>query len=1083
MRAAFFEPNPITNKSQRGNMTSLEVTGRGAALALLCVLACFIPPALAQTETGTIRGSVIDPAGAVVPNASVRLIDVDRGSQTQVATGNGGFYTFANVRPGHYRMEAEKSGFKLVRLTGITVNVQDNLDQNFRLDVGAVSDSISVEANAVNVNETDGTVSTLVDRTFADNLPLNGRGFQTLIMLTPGVVVTTASRVDQGQFSVNGQRADANYFSVDGVSANFGVTGFFPLNQSAGGALPALSPTGGTNSLVSVDAMEEFRVQTSSFAPEFGRMPGGQISIATRSGTNRYHGTLFEYFRNGALDTNDWFANFNHLPKPEEHQNEFGGVFGGPIFKDKTFFFFSYEGLRLRQPFTAESLVPDVASRLQAPAAMQPFLNAYPMPNGGASGPGVAEFNASYSNPSSLDAYSIRVDQIIGSKFNLFGRYSYSPSSLGQRNAPFTVTTLNTRDLISSAIHTFTVGLTQAINPLINNEVRMNYSNHRLATKVVVDSFGGAVLLPDSLLFPGGFSSIDSAFLFDIIGVGEYGQGKLGTDEQRQLNLIDNLSLTKRGHQLKFGVDYRWLSPFSSPFSYRQFAAFSGVACPPQPPCTGYALSGTVPGATTTALFAQPSAFQSNALLSQNFSFYGQDTWKITPRITVTYGLRWDINPALKGKNSANDPFTVVGLDSPANLALAPRGTPLYQTTYGNVAPRVGFAYQLNENPNWGTVFRAGFGIFYDVGSGSLGAVSSSFPYEADKFLSAAPFPLSPEDAAPVPFSVDSPVSTIFVANPHLKLPRTYQWNAALEQSLGNSQSVSLTYVGAVGRDLLRVTNLFNPNSDFQAVAVTDNTATSDYQALQAKFERRLSHGFQVLASYTWSHSIDIASTDASTNSSTPRSIASAQIDRGNSDFDIRHSFTAGVTYDLPFPGLNKVARATLAGWSVNSFVLARSAPPVNVVGRTFFAEGVALAPRPNVNPGVPLEIHGGQYPGGKILNSAAFTVTPAGEQGDFGRNVLRGFGAAQLDLGIQRRFHIAERVALSFRAEFFNIFNHPNFGNPNNLLTSPPSPLFGHSTQTLANSVGSGGANGGLNPLYQIGGPRSVQLTLKLQF
>jgi hypothetical protein len=446
----------------------------------------------------------------------------------------------------------------------------------------------------------------------------------------------------------------------------------------------------------------------------------------------------------------------------------------------------------------------------------------------------------------------------------------------------------------------------------------------------------------------------------------------------------------------------------------------------------------------------------------------------------VTYGLRWDINPALKGKNSANDPFTVVGLENPANLALAPRGTLLYQTTYGNLAPRVGFAYQLNENPNRGAVLRGGFGIFYDLGAGSLGVVSSSFPYATNKFLSDVTFPLSAEDGAPAPFSVDPPVSSISVADLHLKLPRTYQWNVAIEQSLGNSQSLSLTYVGAVGRDLLRVTNLFNPNSDFQAVAVTDNTATSDYHALQAKFERRLSRGFQALASYTWSHSIDIASTDASTTFSTPGSIASAQIDRGNSDFDIRHSFTAGVTYDLPSFGSNKVVRATLGGWSVNSFVLARSAPPVNIVGRTFFADGVTLAPRPNVNSGVPLELHGTQYPGDKIFNSAAFTAAPAGEQGDFGRNVLRGFGAAQLDLGIQRRFHITEQVGLSFRAEFFNIFNHPNFGNPNNFLTSP---LFGHSTQTLANSLGAGGANGGLNPLYQIGGPRSIQLALKLQF
>jgi hypothetical protein len=208
--------------------------------------------------------------------------------------------------------------------------------------------------------------------------------------------------------------------------------------------------------------------------------------------------------------------------------------------------------------------------------------------------------------------------------------------------------------------------------------------------------------------------------------------------------------------------------------------------------------------------------------------------------------------------------------------------------------------------------------------------------------------------------------------------------------------------------------------------------------------------------------------------------IANPQIDRGNSDFDIRHSFTAGVTYDLPSPGAQKFVKAVLGGWSLDSFVLARSAPPVDVVGAVFNAGGVTLSPRPNVNPGVPLELHGTQFPGGKIFNRAAFTATPAGQQGNFGRNVLRGFGASQADIGLRRQFHVTERVSLRFRAEFFNILNHPNFGNPVNALTSP---LFGRSTQTLASSLGSGGANGGLNPLYQIGGPRSIQFALKLQF
>src|SRR6202008_26966 len=273
-----------------------------------------------------------------------------------------------------------------------------------------------------------------------ENLPLNGRSFQALISLTPGVVVTATRFDDQGQFSVNGQRADANYFTVDGVSANFGVTGLLQMVQTASGALPALSAAGGTNSLVSADAMQEFRIQTSSFAPEFGRTSGGQISIVTRSGTNRFHGTLFEYFRNDVLDAKDWFVNFNHLRKPAERQNDFGGVVGGPVFKDKTFFFFSYEGLRLRQPVTQTTAVPDAASRQLAPADMQPFLNAYPVANGTAISPGLAQFNASYSNPSSLDAYSIRLDHIISSKLSLFARYDYAPSDLDQRGAPFTLT-------------------------------------------------------------------------------------------------------------------------------------------------------------------------------------------------------------------------------------------------------------------------------------------------------------------------------------------------------------------------------------------------------------------------------------------------------------------------------------------------------------------------------------------------------------------------------------------------------------------------------------------------------------------
>jgi hypothetical protein len=1024
----------------------------------------------AQSSNASLSGRIADPAKALLVDAKVRAVSAGTNVRYETTTNGSGEYHLPNLPPDTYRIEIEKSGFKKLIKPGVVLHVQDTLEIDFEMTVGFVSEAVTVEAGAPLVNTESAAVSTVVNRALVENLPLNGRSFQTLIALTPGVVLTATAFNDQGQFSVNGQRADANYFTVDGASANFGVTGFIAMMQSASGSLPALSASGGTNSLVSVDAVQEFRVQTSSFAPEFGRTPGGQVSIVTRSGTNAFHGTLFEYFRNDVLDARDWFVNFNKLPKPAERQNDFGGVFGGPVLKDRTFFFFSYEGLRLRQPSSLQTAVPDAASRQQAPAAIRPYLNAFPVANGPALGPGLAQFSAGFSNPSTLDAYSIRLDHVAASRLSLFGRYNYSPSGLDQRGPSFSSgRVLSATNSLLSSVHTGTVGFTHTVNPAISNEVRANYSNHRVGVKFVADNFGGAVPLPDTLFFPPGYSSANSNFILIIAGAGQYVQGKQGTSEQRQVNLVDNLSVTKGGHQMKFGADYRWLAPFSSPAAYRQFVQFSGMTASP-----GGALSGA-------ASFAQASAFQTNALLSQNFSLYGQDTWKITPRLTVTYGLRWDVNPPLRGKNPANDPFTVTGLNNPATMTLAARGTPLYQTTYGNVAPRFGLAYQLRARPDWGTALRAGFGVFYDLGQGSLGGVSSFFPYLANKNFSPGQFPLNPQNAAPPAFNTNPPVNSILIADPHLRLPRTYQWNVALEQSVGSNQSLSATYVGAVGRDLLRIINLFNMNPNFQSVALTDNTATSDYHALQLKFQRRLSSGLQALASYSWAHSIDIASTDAlATNINTPGQISGANVDRGNSNFDVRHSFNAGVTYDLPSPVSQKFVKAILGGWSLDSFVFARSAPPVNVVGASFFAAGTQLAPRPNVKPGVPLELYGGQFPGGKIFNRAAFTAAPAGTQGNFGRNVLRGFGAWQADIALQRQLHVNERVSLRFRAEFFNIFNHPNFGNPVNTL---PSPLFGRSTQTLAASLGSGGANGGLNPLYQVGGPRSIQFALRLQF
>ena len=380
-------------------------------------------------------------------------------------TNGSGIYAIPSLPPGRYRLVVRKDGFKGIDKTDITLNVQDILEQNFSLEIGSTSETVTVSGAGNNINTTDASVSTVVDRQFVENIPLNGRSFQTLIMLTPGTVLSTASG-SQGQFSISGQRGDSNYVTVDGASADIGATAYRGIGQYGTGSIPGATVQGGTSALVSVDAMEEFRIQTSSFAPEFGRSPGGQISIATRSGSNQFHGTLFDYFRNDALDANNWFADNSGLRKPAERQNDFGGVVGGPIIRDKTFFFFSYEGLRLRQPLTSTVTVPSLASRQAAVSQIQPFLNAYPVPNGVVQTNGTAKFAASYSNPSTEDVYSIRVDHTINSRLTLFGRYSNAPSTAVSRLS----TMLSVTNPLNVNTQTATAGLTLIASPSISNE-------------------------------------------------------------------------------------------------------------------------------------------------------------------------------------------------------------------------------------------------------------------------------------------------------------------------------------------------------------------------------------------------------------------------------------------------------------------------------------------------------------------------------------------------------------------------------------------------------------------------------------
>ena len=1036
----------------------------------------------AQSPNGSIRGIVLDPDTKSIPGAEVIVVNDATGVKYVTSTNAEGIYAVENLLPGPYRIQVSKFGFKGIIKPDIILNVQDALSLNFTLPIGASSIVVTVEGGAPLVNTTDASVSTVVDRQFAENLPLNGRSFQSLINLAPGVVVTASNYADGGQFSVNGQRPSSNYWMVDGVGANIGVgvnPTLYPGNGLSG-ALGSFSAMGGTNSLVSVDAMQEFRIQTSTYAPEFGRTPGGQISIATRSGTNQFHGTLFDYLRNDALDANDWFANRHRLPKPEERQNDLGGTVSGPIRKEKTFFFFSYEGLRLRLPAVGETTVPDLAARKSAIASLELYLSAYPVPNGPDNlATGAAQFNASYSNSSSLDAYSLRLDHKLSNAVTLFGRYAYSPSEITVRGTGGSFS-LNTVSPTRIAIQTATIGTTWTMSPTVSNDLRFNYSHVDASSYSVLDNFGGAVV-PSTLPFPPSISSKNGQLFFGIFSLqqGYLEDGQTGRNLQRQINVVDSVSMQKGAHALKFGFDFRRLSPIFGPFQYEQAALFDSVSSA----ADGQLLEG---------------AAQSNlrpTLLFRNLGVYAQDSWRMLRRLTVTYGLRWDIDFVPSTISGPSFPaVTGFNLADLTNLALAPAGAPPYRTTYGNVAPRVGAAYVARGSQNSETVVRAGFGVFYDLASAQFGTLigTNHYPFGNIALQIGGTFPLDASAAAPPPIVPPTAANqgTLYAFDPRLELPYTLEWNVAVEQGLGKAQSVSVSYLGASGNRLLQTVNLQAPNPNLFAAQLLTGLGDSHYNAAQVQFQRRLTHGLQAVASYTFSHSIDTGSagSDAvASNAFVPTAIAGSN--RGPSDFDIRHAFSAALTYDLPVPPVDRFTRTILQGWSTESTILARSATPVSVIDAQFsaFPNGFSGAVRPDLVPGQGLYLFGSQYPGGRAFNPAAFADPPVDQtglprrQGNLGRNALRGFGATQWDFAVHRDFPIHESLLLQFRAELFNVLNHPNFGTPNGNFGSGG---FGLSTQVLAQSLSNGTlGSGAFSPLYQIGGPRSVQVALKLKF
>ncbi|MBL8216871.1 MAG: TonB-dependent receptor, partial [Bryobacterales bacterium] len=668
---------------------------------LLTLLA--ISAAHAQSITASLSGSVLDPQDSAVAEAKLTLHDPAKGLTRETLTGPTGAFVFTQLAPATYHLTVEKPGFAPARLDALTLNANDQRSVRITLQLATRGETLAVTAEAPLVRESP-AVATTVDRRFIENLPLNGRSFQTLINLSPGVVITAASLPENGQFSVNGQRTGSNYFTVDGVSANFGLPFATSPYEGAGGGTPSFSASGGTSALASVDAVQEFTIQTSTYAPEYGRQPGAQVAIVTRSGTNQIHGSLFHYLRNDKLDANSWFGNFNNIKRPALRQNDFGFTAGGPVFRNRTFFFASYEGLRLRQPVISPVVrVPSLEARANATGLLKSILEAYPLPVAAPlpDAPLETPYVAGYSNPATLNATSLRLDHSLTNRFQIFGRYNYAPSETRERGRYATPSFIA---VLPAKTETLTTGATMLLSNSLNNELRFNWSRAAAAQTYIQDTFGGAKLLSlPSLIAP----TADPATSLYYLSIGGNDEntitpGTFSNNTQRQINFTDTLSWNRGAHALKFGADFRRLTPsFGGRFFSNSLTA---------PTITSLITNGVASGTTSqVAGYLRPSY--------QNFSLFAQDAFRATARLTLTYGLRWEVNPAPSG-DDASLPGVVQGLANPATATLAPRGTPFYQTTYNNFAPRIGVAYRPFQS---NTVIRAGLGLFYDLGYGFAG--------------------------------------------------------------------------------------------------------------------------------------------------------------------------------------------------------------------------------------------------------------------------------------------------------------------------------------------------------------------------
>jgi hypothetical protein len=1036
---------------------------RAYAFAVLFALLT-TSPVLAQTDTGAISGVVTDSTGAIVPNAAIIIVHTNTNVHENLTTNTSGFYSAPALHPGNYEVEVSKAGFQSQKRTGIDLRVQDRIEINFTLSLGSTSTAITVSTNAMVLESETSSLGQVVESKTMTDLPLNGRTYTQLATLTAGTLPSTRS-ADKDSFISNGAREVQNSYLLDGIDNKNRIGGFD--NNSAQIVTPVL------------DAIEEFKVQTSTFSAEFGQAAGGVVNVTMKSGTNGYHGNVFEFLRNSDADATPYFQPTGG-GKAIYQQNQFGATFGGPIIKDRTFFFGSWQSLRENSEAPQIASVPTANSRqgifpskVTDPATGAPFPNniiptsrfdpvakglvaLYPLPDL----PGTV--NNYFSNPKEIvnaDQYNLKFDHHLREADYMFVRISQGwnnntpplllPPPANQQGQEH----LYQRQIVGSETHTF--------SPTRVNEFRLGFvytlEDQDIDGARLFDQYGikGALDTP----------TIKGLPVFTITGLSNLGTAAPGTSpivaagsgnfptvkSGKIWQILDNFSWIHNRHTIKFGVDSSRVTMFFyATNTARPTIAFNTTY-------TGVGLGDFLLGDVYQGSTSQQ---QLDTIMQYIFNGYVQDDWKVSKKLTLNFGLRYELSTPFTEEHNRQSNFVVdkgpcyLQLILPSQNGMCNAGIGNGQTRLdtNNFAPRLGLAYQLDSK----TVIRAGSGIFYgrDENLGIARRLPDNPPFvSASIFTGSATVPAFPLQVG-FPANALALAATGFNANTtvnsfpfNFPMPYVEQWNVNIERQIPLNFVAQIGYTGSAAKKLTAVVNLnqafpgpgsvvsrrpYQGVGDIEYYAPLDN---STYNALISKLERRFTNGFSLLASYTYGHSLDGGGNNNDANDPAPQNVRDLAAQKGSSNFDIRHRFVTSGFYQLPFGKSATFINHFIRNWQFSGIYSAQTGQPLTVTLSSDTSNTGATA-RPN-------RLADGNLPSDQRnihhwFDSSAFAAATCVCFGNSGRNIIRIPGFSDLDLSVIRDFYIHERFRLQFRAESFNLMNHPNFGLPNAVIGNP---------------------------------------------